>query len=156
MYFSDLQDTVSKIRVNNLIIYIVCVCHFSRVWFCVIPWTEEPGGLQSMGFSRQESWSGLPCPPPGDLHDPGIEHASLTFPALIDGFFTTNATWKAQHWLWGGQSSVRTGMQKPLFALVKEKKKKKNVFSKGKHFCKDFALMCGGRFSFPLLMPAPQ
>ena len=38
-----------------------------------------------MGFSRQEYWSGLPCPPPGDLPDPGIESASS---ALAGGFFT--------------------------------------------------------------------
>ena len=38
----------------------------------------------SMGFSRQEYWSGLPCPPPGDLPDPGIEPAS---PSLAGGFF---------------------------------------------------------------------
>ena len=43
----------------------------------------------SMGFSRQEYWSKLPCPPPGDLSDPGIEPASLTSPALAGGFFTT-------------------------------------------------------------------
>ena len=36
----------------------------------------------SMGFSRQEYWSGLPCPPPADLPDSGIEHASLMSPAL--------------------------------------------------------------------------
>uniref|UniRef100_G3N0Q5 LY6/PLAUR domain containing 6 n=1 Tax=Bos taurus TaxID=9913 RepID=G3N0Q5_BOVIN len=38
----------------------------------------------SMGFSRQEYWSGLPCPPPGDLPDPGIEPESLTSPALAE------------------------------------------------------------------------
>ena len=43
------------------------------------PWTEEPGRLQSMKFSRQESWSGLPFPSPGDLPDTGIEPGS---PAL--------------------------------------------------------------------------
>ena len=50
-----------------------------------------------MGFSRQEYWSGLPCPPPGDLPDPGTEPASLTSPALPGGFFffTTSATWAA-------------------------------------------------------------
>jgi len=46
-----------------------------------------------MGFSRQEYRSGLPCPPPGDLPDPGIKPMSL---ALADGFFTTKATWEAQ------------------------------------------------------------
>ena len=49
----------------------------------------------SMGFSRQEYWSGLPCPPPGDLPDPGIESTSLISPALIGRFFTTSAAWEA-------------------------------------------------------------
>ena len=43
----------------------------------------------SMGFSRQEYWSGLPCPPPGDLPDPGIEPASLASPALKSGSLPT-------------------------------------------------------------------
>ena len=43
-----------------------------------------------MGFSRHAYWSGLPCPPPGDLPDPGIEPMSLTSLALAD----TNATWE--------------------------------------------------------------
>jgi len=38
-----------------------------------------------MGFSRQEYWSGLPCPPPGELPDPGIKPMSLTPPALAVG-----------------------------------------------------------------------
>ena len=49
-----------------------------------------------MGFFRQEYWSGWPCPPPGDLPDPGIEPESLTSPALAGGFFTTRATWEIQ------------------------------------------------------------
>ena len=50
-----------------------------------------------MEFSRQEYWSGLPFPPPGDLPNPGIwkKPASLTSPALAGGFFTTSATWEA-------------------------------------------------------------
>ena len=48
-----------------------------------------------MGFSRQEYWSGLPCPPPGDLSNPGIEPTSLMSPALTGRFFTTSATWEA-------------------------------------------------------------
>ena len=48
----------------------------------------------SQGFSRQEYWCGLPCPPPGDLPDPGIKPASLMSPALTGGFFTTTATWE--------------------------------------------------------------
>ena len=44
----------------------------------------------SMGFPRQEYWSGLPCPSPGDLHDPGIEPLHLTSPALTGRSFTTS------------------------------------------------------------------
>ena len=47
-----------------------------------------------MGFSRQEQQSGLPCPLPGDLSDPGTEPASPVAPALAGGFFTTSATWE--------------------------------------------------------------
>ena len=69
-----------------------------------IPWTEESGGLQSMGVAResdmteyswQEYWSGLPFLPPGDLPNPRIECASPASPALAGGFFTTSATWEA-------------------------------------------------------------
>ena len=49
----------------------------------------------SMGFSRQECWSGLLCPPPGDLSNPGIKSASLTSPALAGRFFTTSTIWEA-------------------------------------------------------------
>ena len=47
----------------------------------------------SVGFSREEYWSGLPCTPLGDLPDPGIKPTSLMSPALADGFFTIIATW---------------------------------------------------------------
>ena len=46
------------------------------------PWTVAGQAPLSVGFSRQEHWSGLPFPPPGDLPDPGIEPASPAFPAL--------------------------------------------------------------------------
>ena len=45
-----------------------------------------------MGFSRQECWNGLPFPSPGDLPNFGIEHASLTSPAVAGSFFTTSST----------------------------------------------------------------
>ena len=48
-----------------------------------------------MGFSRQEYWSGLPFPSPGDLPIPGIEPTSLTSSALAAGFLTFKATWEA-------------------------------------------------------------
>ena len=53
----------------------------------------SPPGSFAMGFSRQEYWSGLPCPPPGDLPNSGIEPEPLASSALADGFFTTSATW---------------------------------------------------------------
>ena len=63
--------------------------HFSHVRIFVILWTIARQAPLSMGSSRQEYWSGLPCPPPGDLPSPGIEPASLVSPALAGGFFTT-------------------------------------------------------------------
>ena len=67
----------------------------SHAQLFVTPRTVAYRAPLSMGFSRQEYWSGLPFPPPGDLPDPGIEPMSLTSPALADGFFTTSMTWEA-------------------------------------------------------------
>ena len=66
--------------------------HFSRVQLCATIWTVAHRVPLSMGFPRQEYWSGLPFSSPGDLPHPGIEPTSLTSPALADGFFTTSAT----------------------------------------------------------------
>ena len=66
-----------------------CVSFFATLWILA---SQAP---LSMGFSRQEYWSGLPCPPPGDLPNPGIKPVSLMSPSLADGFFTTSATWEA-------------------------------------------------------------
>ena len=59
------------------------------------PWTVVHQAPLSMGFSRQEYWSGLPSPPPGNLPHPGTKPASLTPPALADRFFSTGAAWDA-------------------------------------------------------------
>ena len=69
--------------------------HFSRVRFFVTPWTAACQAPLSMGFSRQEYWSGLPFPSPGDLPNPGIEPVSLLSPALAARFFIISATWEA-------------------------------------------------------------
>ena len=69
-----------------------CACvlsHFSCVRLFVTLWTVACQAPVSVGFSRQEYWSGLPCPPPGDLPDPGIETVSLMSPTLAGRFFTT-------------------------------------------------------------------
>ena len=70
-----------------------CFCH---VQLFVTLWTVARHTPVSMGFSKHEYWSGLPCPPPKDLPDPGIQPASLMSPALAGSFFTTSATWEAQ------------------------------------------------------------
>ena len=69
--------------------------HFSCVRLLATPWTVACQASLSMGFSRQEYWTGLPFPSPGDLPDPGIEPPSLMSPALVGGFFATSATWEA-------------------------------------------------------------
>ena len=61
----------------------------------VTPWTAVSQAPLSMGFSRQEYWGGLPCPPPGDLPDPGIEPVFPVSPALAGKFFTDSAIWEA-------------------------------------------------------------
>ena len=73
--------------INKNCVY-VCACvlnHFSHVQFFVTPWTVACQALLSMGFSRQEYWSGLLCPPPEDPPNPGIAPMSLTSPALAGG-----------------------------------------------------------------------
>ena len=59
------------------------------------PMDCDASGSSVRGFSRQEYWSGLPCPPTGCLPHPGVEPMSLMSPALAGGFLTTRATWKA-------------------------------------------------------------
>ena len=58
--------------------HVCMLSHFSCVKLFVILWTVACQAPLSMGFIRQESWSGLPCPPPGDLLDPGIKPMSPT------------------------------------------------------------------------------
>ena len=67
----------------------------SQLHLIATPWTVAHQPPLSMGFSRQEYWSGLPCPSPGDLPDLGIEPAFLSSPALAGGFFNSSTTWEA-------------------------------------------------------------
>ena len=66
----------------------------SCVQLLATPWTVDHQVPRSPGFSKQEYWSELPCPPPGDLLDPGTE-LHLMSPALAGGTFTSSTTWKA-------------------------------------------------------------
>ena len=86
----------------NFLVDNKCVFHkWSEVkvtqwcWLFETPWTVACQVPLSMGLSRQEYWSRLPGPPPGDLPNPGIKPASFISPALTGGFFTTSTTWKA-------------------------------------------------------------
>ena len=96
---------------------------FNRVWICVTLWSVAHQVPLSMGFSRQEYWSGLPCPPPGDLPDPGIMS-----PALAAGFFTTTATWVSENhsvmsntlWPHGLYSPPRSSIHETLPARILE------------------------------------
>ena len=81
---------------------------FRLVWLFEISWTVALQAPLSMGFSRQQYWSGLPCPPPGNLPNPGIKPTFLEFPALAGGFFTTSATQMRDGWL----RAVALGMQR--------------------------------------------
>ena len=93
---------------------------FRRVRLCVTPWTVAHQPPLSMGFSRQEYWSGLPFPP-GDLPNPGIEPTSLMSPALSGRFFTTRTTWEAHVMLVTSShmplhhphTALNTGFQEP-------------------------------------------
>ena len=69
-----------------LLSFAISVCSIAQSCLTLHdPWTVARQGRLSLGFSRQEYWSGLPFPPPGDLFDPGIECMS---PAFSGGFFT--------------------------------------------------------------------
>ena len=84
--------------VNGPVSSTLCACvlrHFSHVQLFLTPCTVPCRDPLSMGFPRQEYWSGLPFPSPGDLSDSGVKPASLKSPALADRFFTTSANWDA-------------------------------------------------------------
>ena len=83
---------------NRTIMHPCMLSCFSCVRLCAALWLIARQAPLSMGFSRQEHWSGLSCPPPEGLPDPGIKPTSLRSPALAGGFFTTSATWEAQNY----------------------------------------------------------
>ena len=91
-----LSSSLRKRGILLSITHAACVISpFSPAQLLSTLWTVALQAPLSMGFSRQEHWSGLPCPPPGDLPDPGVKPTSLTSPALAGGFFTISATWEA-------------------------------------------------------------
>ena len=76
-------------------LFLRVLSHFSHVRLFVILWTTARPVSLTVGFSRQEYWSGLPSPPPGDLPDPGFESVCLTVlsPVLAGGCFSASASY---------------------------------------------------------------
>ena len=109
-----LQSSFLTYHQVPVIYLLVCMCAklLQSCLLFVTIWAIAHQAPLSMGFSRQEYWSGLPCSPPGDLPDPGIEPGSLMSPVLAGGFFflTTSATCEALYLL--------NPSQKYSFALI--------------------------------------
>ena len=86
-------------QLHACVLSYIYMCALSYTYMCVLvcsvvsdsatPWTVAHQASLSMEFSRQEFWSRLPFPPPGDLPDPGIKPVTLSSPALASRFFTT-------------------------------------------------------------------
>ena len=101
MVFVNFCQFSSVVREYTLS-YFLHVCtlkSFSHVQLCVTPWTVACQAPLSKGFPRQEYWSGLPFPSPGDLPDPGLKSMSL---ALAGTFSTTEPPGKLQYFSWPG------------------------------------------------------
>ena len=107
-----------------MLMYACVLSHFSHVRLFVTLWTVAHQAPLSRGLSRQEYWSGLPCPPPGDLPDSGIEPVSLTSPALADEFFTTSATREAPMLMHGKN---QTNIVEQLSFNYKKKRQAKDM-----------------------------
>ena len=73
------------------------MCVLNCVQFFATLWTIAHQDFLSMGFFKQEYWSGLPFPPPGDLPNPGIEPGASASSALAGEFFTASAIWEVQN-----------------------------------------------------------
>ena len=104
----------------------LCCAVLSHVQLFATPWTVAHQAPLSTGFSRQEYWSGLPFPSPGDLPDPGSQPTSLASPALVGGFCTTEPpTHKSIHIL---QEYKQKGALNALEWWVFERKQMKNGY----------------------------
>ena len=93
-YLVHLQALI-WLRMDNPVVCVCVLSCLSRILLFVTLWTIAHQAFLSMGSSRQEYWNELPCPPPGDIPNTGIEPMSLLSPALAGRFFTTSAIWEA-------------------------------------------------------------
>ena len=94
IYKKPMKETEVGIRFHYICLYI-CM-HAELLQFCLFAtlWTIAHQAPLSVGFSRQDYCSGLPCPPPGHLPDLEIKPMSLMSPSLAGRFFITT-TWEA-------------------------------------------------------------
>ena len=92
-----MTDNEPDINIHSVVF--VCAQLLSCVQFFVTPWTVAHKAPLSMGLSRQEHWSGLPFPPPGDLPNAGIKSALPLSPALAGRAFTTRPPGKPKYTL---------------------------------------------------------
>ena len=84
----------------GMCVWLVCtLSHLTHVRSFGTLWTVAHQTPLSMGFSRQEQWTGLSCPPPGIFLMQGLNPHLLYLPALAGGFFTTGTTWEAPIYL---------------------------------------------------------
>ena len=111
--------------------YVLLLCSDAQSWPTLC---DSMNGTRQapppVGFSRQESWSGLPCPPPGDLPHRGIYPTSLISPELAGGFFTTSATWEALYVLLNNNKLDPVLWEEPddiIFKALKESLKNPSV-----------------------------
>ena len=79
---SPAQGSFLRLQESHLLKRARVLGHVSPVWLFATLWTVTHQAPLSLRFSRQDYWSGLPCPPPGDISDPGIEPSSPVSPAL--------------------------------------------------------------------------
>ena len=93
---------------NPLAQWVVMCMHYKLLQFClfVTLWTLACHASLSMGFSRQEYWGDLPCPPPGDLPDPGIKLTSLLY--WHAGFLPLASPGKLKTNIWPSNPTTET------------------------------------------------
>ena len=116
---SDWRYKCIRYKLIKLEVYVCVLSCFSHVQLFMTLWTVAYQAPLSIGLSKQEYQSGLPCPPPGDLPDPAVKPTCLMSPSLAGSFFTTSATWEApiyvhslawstmQYWIrWGKYNSA--------------------------------------------------
>ena len=129
----DLSENIHSNFVENSL---KMLSRFSCVWLFGTPWTVAHQALLSMGFSRQEYWSGLPFPSPGDLLDTGMEPMSLMSPALAGGFFTTCATWEKIEITQMSISGWMGKMWHVIYGILFNKKREKLLVESQKRYAK--------------------